>query len=246
MRMSAAEACRARRLGQGSSCRPAPASWTPVRRVTRRARKPVSVAAALPPPPLPAAASSLAVSSLASLPASAPLASVVPTFPRIGGQAVRDWIGQTVENLPGFNGDDLTRLLFPDLVGLVVQDAPTFLIGLILAIAFIYWEGGILLRQLRARRQARQRQRQQGGSGEADGPAAAASGSAAAAADGLQADLGEHHDDHEHHERRRREEWTPLDRARHERRRGLGYLALTTAGLIWLCGVVNNPTPFQP
>lgn len=76
--------------------------------------------AALPPPPLPGAASGL-VSSLASLPASAPLAAVVPTFPRIGGQSVRDWIGQAVDNLPGFNGDDLTRLLFPDLVGLVVS-----------------------------------------------------------------------------------------------------------------------------
>lgn len=42
-------------------------------------------------------------------------------------------------------------------------------------------------------------------------------------------------------------EWTQLDWARHERRRGLGWLALATAALIWLTGVVNgNPRPFQP
>ncbi len=58
---------------------------------------------------------------VASLPPSAPLAAVVPNFPRIGGQPVRDWIGQAVENLPGFNGNDLARLLLPDLVGLVVS-----------------------------------------------------------------------------------------------------------------------------
>ncbi len=127
----------------------------------------------------------------------------------------------------------------------ILQDGPTFLIGLILAIAFIYWEGGILLRQLRARRQARERQRQQGGGGTgAAGAAGEAAGSAAAG--GLPPQLGEQHDEHEHHERKRREEWTPLDRARHERRRGLGWLALATAGLIWLTGVVNNPSPFQP
>lgn len=129
------------------------------------------------------------------------------------------------------------------------QDGPTFLIGLLLAIAFIYWEGGVLLRQLRTRRQASERQRQQdrqrqqgGGGADAGGPAAGAADSAAT--QGLQ--LGERHDSHEHHARKPREEWTPMERARHERRRGLGWLALATAGLIWLTGVVNNPTPFQP
>lgn len=47
------------------------------------------------------------------------LAALVPEFPRIGGQVVRDWIGAAAEQLDGFNGDDLTRLLFPDLVDLV-------------------------------------------------------------------------------------------------------------------------------
>lgn len=120
-----------------------------------------------------------------------------------------------------------------------LQDGGSFLVGLILAIAFIYWEGGVLLRQLRQRRQARERQRQLERQRQQGGGEAGAGG--AAAADGLQPQLDEHHE--EHHGR---EEWTPLDRARHERRRGLGWLALATAGLIWLTGVVNNPTPFQP
>lgn len=123
-----------------------------------------------------------------------------------------------------------------------LQDGGSFLVGLILAIAFIYWEGGVLLRQLRQRRQARERQRPLEHQRQQGGGEAGAGG--AAAADGLQPQLEEHHE--EHHERKRWEEWTPLDRARHERRRGLGWLALATAGLIWLTGVVNNPTPFQP
>ena len=156
---------------------------------------------------------------------------MVPTFPRVGGQAVRDWIGQSVDNLPGFNGDDLARLLFPDLVNLV--DAPTLLISLLLLLAFVYWEGGVLLRQLRERRRKQQQQQQQGAQQEGDSGEGAA-GEAAALSE---------QDQPQHKQQRGRQEWTPLERARHERRRGLGWLALVTAATIWMTGVVNTFTP---
>ena len=164
----------------------------------------------------------------AAVAAVAPLAALVPTFPRVGGQAVRDWIGQSVDNLPGFNGDDLARLLLPDLVSLV--DVPTLLISFLLLLAFVYWEGGVLLRQLRERQrtQRQQRQRQEGSSGES--PA----GEAAAASEQQQA---------QHEQLQDRQEWTPLERARHERRRGLGWLALATAATIWMTGAVSSFMP---
>ena len=173
--------------------------------------------------------------------AAATLAQIVPTFPRIGGQPVRDWIGQAVDNLPGINGDDLARLLFPDLVGLV--DGPTWLIGGLLTLAFVYWEGGVLLRAVRERqrqqREQRRRERQQrrregqqpsGDSSTGSDEDEAAAAAVAAVEEALTPPPP----------------LSPIDRARHERRRGLGWLALVTAGMIWMCGVVNGPTPFQP
>lgn len=78
--------------------------------------------------PAPAAAAALPHALLLHEGAlSLPLAAIVPEFPRIGGQPVRDWIGARVENLPGIDGDDIARLLLPDLVALV--DGPTFVIG---------------------------------------------------------------------------------------------------------------------
>lgn len=157
----------------------------------------------------------------AQVPPPPPLfASIVPSFPRIGGQPVRDWIGAAVDNLPGFNGDDLARLLFPDLVGLV--DVPSLLVAGLLALALGYWEGGILLRQLRQWQQRQRRTRDSDSSSEA--------GPATDAAPPLPP----------------RPPLTGIERARYERRRGLGWLALATAGLIWMCGAVNGPTPFQP
>lgn len=118
--------------------------------------------------------------------------------------------------------------------------APTA--GAVLLVAFVYWEGGILLRQLRQRQQADRKQRelerrrQQGGSDDEE---------LAAEGEQLRLEELEQEDDWRHHGQH--PEWTQLDWARHERRRGLGWLALTTAGLIWLTGVVNgNPRPFQP
>lgn len=70
-------------------------------------------------------------------PGAAVIAAIVPEFPRIGGQPVRDWIGAMVDVLPGFNANDEARLLLPDLVGLV--DGPTLLISGILGLAFVYW-----------------------------------------------------------------------------------------------------------
>ena len=75
-------------------------------------------------------------------------ARLVPNFPRIGGQELPEYWAAFADRLPGFNGDELRRLLFPDLV----MDAPNITIITLLAVAFVYWEGGILLRQLRERR----------------------------------------------------------------------------------------------
>ena len=138
---------------------------------------------------------------------------------------MRDWIGQSVDNLPGFNGDDLARLLLPDLVSLV--DVPTLLISVLLLLAFVYWEGGVLLRQLRERQR---KQRQQGGNGES----AAGEAAAAAAAEQQQG---------QQEKQQERQEWTPLERARHEQRRGLGWLALATAATIWMTGAVSSFMP---
>lgn len=130
-----------------------------------------------------------------------------------------------MDNLPGFNGDDLARLLFPDLVGLV--DGPSLLVAGLLALALVYWEGGILLRRLRQRQQQQKRARS-GSSGDGDAPPDASPPAPPAPPPPVVPPrMG-------------------LDRARYERRRGLGWLALATAGLIWMCGAVNGPAPFQP
>lgn len=164
----------------------------------------------------------------------------MPEFPRLGGQVVRDWIGAAADALSsqGFNGDTMSHLLMPDLVGLV--DGPTLLTVLALIVALAYWEGGILLRQLRAQRVRRERQRQREQQQQQQQAGADwAGGEAGDWGDGEGSGAAAHDDDHEHHERQRQAAWTPLDKARHERRRGLGTLALATATLIWLTGLVS-------
>lgn len=200
------------------------------------------------PRPLPAPVAALHPPTLdvtAAAAAQFPLAAVVPEWPRIGGQVVRDWIGAGVDQLPGFSGDDEARLLFPDLVGLV--DGPTFLISVTLFVAFVYWEGGVLLRALRERRQQSDQQQQ---GGRDDTGAALGSWDAGSPGEGSDRGWGEAgtqpvaSEARGEQQRTQREEL--IDRARHERRRGLGLLALITAACIWMTGVVNSPSPFQP
>ncbi|KAL4437980.1 hypothetical protein ABPG77_004201 [Micractinium sp. CCAP 211/92] len=212
------------------------------------------------------AAAQTALAALPRLPAllqppHLPVAAVVPEFPRIGGQVVRDWIGAATEQLSGFSGDDITRLLFPDLVGLV--DGPTLLISCTLALALVYWEGGVLLRALRERqaaeaarrrqeREARRRERGGGIFGSWDSPAGGADESSEGGSSSSQHGTGAW-------DARGWEDWGPepppgalppeptrVERARFERRRSLGYLALVTTVLIWMTGVVSGPSPFQP
>jgi hypothetical protein len=133
-----------------------------------------------------------------------------------------------VETLPGFNGNDEVRLLFPDLVGLV--DGRSIITISCLALALVYWEGGILVRQWQEQRR-KQRKRARGEVSTDDEDAAAAAAAATAAAEAEQA---------------RKPPLTPIERARYERRRGLGFLALLTATLVWCCGFVQGPSPFDP
>ncbi|KAL4425644.1 hypothetical protein ABPG75_009660 [Micractinium tetrahymenae] len=140
---------------------------------------------------------------------------------------------------------------------------PTLLISCTLALAFVYWEGGVLLRTLRERRAAeaarrrrerKARRRQRGGGifGSWD-----SGGGVVEDESGDEGGSGEQGDGA--WDAGILEDWGPepppaappqppsrLEQARHERRRGLGYLALITAVLIWMTGVVSGPMPFQP
>ncbi len=139
---------------------------------------------------------------------------------------------------------------------------PTLLISCTLALALVYWEGGILLRALRERqaaeaarrrqeREARRRERGGGIFGSWDSPAGGADESSKAESSSQHGtgawDAGGW------------EDWGPepppgalppeptrVERARFERRRSLGYLALVTTVLIWMTGAVSGPSPFQP
>lgn len=136
-----------------------------------------------------------------------------------------------------------------------VHAGPTFLITCTLALAFVYWEGGVLLRALRERqaaeaarrRREREARRRRGGGifgswdsgGAADGTSESGdAGDSSQVGSGFWEDWGP--------EPPPPPEPTRMERARYERRRSLGYLALVTAVLIWMTGVVSGPTPFQP
>lgn len=139
---------------------------------------------------------------------------------------------------------------------------PTLLITCTLAVALVYWEGGVLLRALRERRaaeaarrrreqEARRRQRGAGIFGSWDSTAGGADDSSGEGSSGEEGGVGWDASGWgdwgpEPPPASLPQEPTRVERARHERRRSLGYLALVTTVLIWMTGVVSGPTPFQP
>ncbi|PSC75763.1 hypothetical protein C2E20_1169 [Micractinium conductrix] len=199
---------RARRLQAAT-----PAAWPPQAAAAAAAAAASSSAAAS--GAASAAAPPATAAALHAAAAVAPLASVVPEFPRFIDQPVRDWIGAAVENLQGFNADDAARLLLPDLVGLAGRlDGPTLLIGGILVLAFIYWEGGILLQELRERqrRQSERQRRQRRSSSIFDSWGGEDEGGADGV-DGWDGGAGDEALQAEQQEQRRQQRQTRLDRA---------------------------------
>ena len=146
-------------------------------------------------------------------PSPPPLAALIPDFPRIGGQPLREWIGAQVPQLPGFNGDDLTRMLLAD----VQRNPTTSAIIAALLVAFLFYEGELLFeRWQRDHPASRQQQEEEGGGGAPNA------------------------------QPQRRRHQTPMERLRHERRRGLYWLSMATAVALWCTGLLNRANPFQP
>lgn len=101
-------------------------------------------------------------------------------------------------------------------------------------------QGGILLQELRERqrRQSERQRRQRRSSSIFDSWGGEDEGGADGV-DGWDGGAGDEALQAEQQEQRRQQRQTRLDRARFERRRGLGWLALVTATAIWLTGVGN-------
>lgn len=100
-------------------------------------------------------------------------------------------------------------------------------LGGALLVAFLYWEGGIILHEIEERQaRAAQRRREEGeGSGSEGGEASGIVGTG------------------------RQPPNRPLTAEQaelYERKRGLAWLAIVTALAIWSTGVVNRPAPFMP
>lgn len=149
-------------------------------------------------------------------------AALVPDFPRYM-QTVRDFIAQDVPQLPGFNGNDINTIILPDLLN--VANLYTAVLVLASAVAFFYWEGGQLLSDFR-QEQDMERLEEEFREGQQGGQEAGAGRGVDAAE--LQR-LGE----------------TPEQRAKWERRRGLGWLALVTLLALWCAGgLVGISAPF--
>ena len=165
------------------------------------------------------------------------LANYVPEFTRIG-QPINDFVNRRDFSnfLPGFNGDDYARLMVPDLIN--ASNLYYIILCISLAIAVVYLELGALvndflqeqdfekLEEEFLKRQKKEKKRRQRPS--TTTTTTTTSSSSVSDVDEVQIQRN-----------------MAIQRAKEERRRGLGWLALATSLALWCTGILTEINPFS-